>query len=184
MDNALAQQQLKLMQAIANGDRRAFEQLYRLTSPHLFAVALRMLHHRAWAEEILHDCFVTVWSKAETYNAALSSPMTWLTHIVRNRCIDWLRSGQTRAAAREESYSEESLLSENNEQNNWYDDAQAARLRHCLEHLSQEQRQSITLAYYQGMSHSDIADWLQQPVGSVKSWIRRAMDHLRECVGL
>lgn len=90
MDNALAEQQLKLMQAIANGDRRAFEQLYRLTSPHLFAVALRMLRHRAWAEEILHDCFVTVWSKAETYNAALSSPMTWLTHIVRNRCIDWL----------------------------------------------------------------------------------------------
>ena len=184
MDNALAEQQLKLMQAVANGDRRAFEQLYRLTSPHLFAVALRMLHHRAWAEEILHDCFVTVWSKAETYNAALSSPMTWLTHIVRNRCIDWLRSGQTRAAAREESYSEESLLSENDEQNNWHDDAQAARLRHCLEHLSHEQRQSITLAYYQGMSHSDIADWLQQPVGSVKSWIRRAMDHLRECVGL
>jgi RNA polymerase sigma-70 factor (ECF subfamily) len=137
MDNALAEQQLKLMQAVANGDRRAFEQLYRLTSPHLFAVALRMLRHRAWAEEILHDCFVTVWSKAETYNAALSSPMTWLTHIVRNRCIDWLRSGQTRAAAREESYSEESLLSENDEQNNWHDDAQAARLRHCLEHLSQ-----------------------------------------------
>ena len=184
MDNALAEQQLKLMQAVANGDRRAFEQLYRLTSPHLFAVALRMLRHRAWAEEILHDCFVTVWRKADTYNAALSSPMTWLTHIVRNRCVDWLRSGQTRAAAREESYSEESLLSENDEQNNWYDDAQAARLRHCLDHLSQEQRQSITLAYYQGMSHSDIADWLQQPVGSVKSWIRRAMDHLRECVGL
>lgn len=100
MDNALAEQQLKLMQAVANGDRRAFEQLYRLTSPHLFAVALRMLRHRAWAEEILHDCFVTVWSKADTYNAALSSPMTWLTHIVRNRCIDWLRSGQTRARPR------------------------------------------------------------------------------------
>ena len=98
MDNALAEQQQKLMQAVAKGDRRAFEQLYRLTSPHLFAVALRMLRDRAWAEEILHDCFLTVWSKAETYNAALSSPMTWLTHIVRNRCIDWLRCGQTRAA--------------------------------------------------------------------------------------
>lgn len=78
MDNALAEQQQKLMQAVAKGDRRAFEQLYRLTSPHLFAVALRMLRDRAWAEEILHDCFLTVWSKAETYNAALSSPMTGL----------------------------------------------------------------------------------------------------------
>lgn len=89
-----------------------------------------------------------------------------------------LRSGQTWAAAREESYSKRVCWSESDEQNNWHDDAQAARLRHCLDHLSHEQRQSITLAYYQGMSHSDIADWLQQPVGSVKSWIRRAMDHL------
>ncbi len=72
----------------------------------------------------------------------------------------------------------------NEERNGWYDDAEADRLRHCLEHLSAEQRQSITIAYYQGMFHSDITQWIQHPVGSVKSWIRRAMDHLRECVGL
>ncbi|MCI1900634.1 MAG: sigma-70 family RNA polymerase sigma factor [Enterobacter sp.] len=184
MDNALAEQHTLLMQAVATGDRRAFEQLYRLTSPHLFAVALRMLRHRAWAEEVLHDCFITVWSKAETYNDALSSPMTWLTHIVRNRCIDWLRSGQARATHVEEEYTDQLVIADSDEPNGWYDESQAERLRHCLGHLSNDQRQSISLAYYQGMSHGDIADWLQQPVGSVKSWIRRAMDHLRECVGL
>lgn len=184
MDNALTEQQISLMQAVAKGDRRAFEQLYRLTSPHLFAVALRMLRQRHWAEEVLHDCFLTVWSKADTYNATLSSPMTWLTHIVRNRCIDWLRSGQARNARHEEEYVDELLVQEHDEQNNGHDHDQAERLRHCLAHLSSDQRQSIALAYYQGMSHSDIADWLKQPVGSVKSWIRRAMEHLRECIGL
>lgn len=184
MDNALAEQHLRLMQAVATGDRRAFEQLYRLTSPHLFAVALRMLRQRAWAEEVLHDCFITVWSKADAYDPTLSAPMTWLTHIVRNRCIDWLRGGQARAASREEEYSDLLEVADGDDRNNWHDEDQAERLRHCLGHLSHDQRQSITLAYYQGMSHSDIADWLKQPVGSVKSWIRRAMEHLRECIGL
>lgn len=184
MDNALAEQHLRLMQAVATGDRHAFEQLYRLTSPHLFAVALRMLRQHAWAEEVLHDCFITVWSKADAYDPALSSPMTWLTHIVRNRCIDWLRGGQARAASREEEYTDLLQVADGDDRNNWHDEDQAERLRHCLGHLSHDQRQSITLAYYQGMSHSDIADWLKQPVGSVKSWIRRAMEHLRECIGL
>jgi len=179
MDKVQAVEQVKLMKAVVDGDRRAFEHLYRLTSPHLFAIALRMLQHRPWAEEVLHDCYITIWSKAETYNAELSSPLTWMTHIVRNRCIDWLRSGQARMASSEEAHNDE-----HDELHNRQDDAQAARLQRCLGNLSSEQRQSITLAYYQGMSHSDIAHWLQQPVGSVKSWIRRAMAHLRECVGL
>ena len=84
----------------------------------------------------------------------------------------------------EEEYTDQLVIADSDEPNGWYDESQAERLRHCLGHLSNDQRQSISLAYYQGMSHGDIADWLQQPVGSVKSWIRRAMDHLRECVGL
>ncbi|WP_058973566.1 RNA polymerase sigma factor [Type-D symbiont of Plautia stali] len=184
MDKDLAEQQVKLMRAIAQGDRRAFEQLYRLTSPHLFAIALRTLRQRAWAEEVLHDCFLTVWNRAGTYDATLSAPVTWMTQIVRNRCIDWLRSGQAREARESQEYDDQHFAEEGSESEAQIEDAQAARLRHCLQHLSSEQRQSVTLAYYQGMSHSDIAAWLQQPVGSVKSWIRRAMEHLRECVGL
>ncbi len=184
MDKVLAEQQVKLMRAIAQGDRHAFEQLYRLASPHLFAIALRTLRQRSWAEEVLHDCFITIWHRADSFDAALSAPMTWMTHIVRNRCIDWLRSGQAREAGKSEEFNDQLIADEGDESQDQLDASQAVRLRHCLQHLSSEQRQSVTLAYYQGMSHSDIAAWLQQPVGSVKSWIRRAMEHLRECVGL
>lgn len=183
MDNRLTEQLVRLLQAVAQRDRSAFEQLYRLTSPHLFALTLRMLRQQGWAEEVLHDCYLTIWNRAESYEAALSAPMTWMTHIVRNRCIDGLRSGQARMVLNTEAFDDQLLLEED-DHNNWHDPAQADRLRHCIGHLSSEQQQSITLAYYQGMSHSDIAAWLQQPVGSVKSWIRRALEHLRECVGL
>jgi len=103
MDNRLAERLDNLLPAIAKGDRRAFEQLYRLTSPHLFALALRMLRQQGWAEEVLHDCYLTIWNRAASYDAALSAPMTWMTHIVRNRCIDGLRSGQARLTRRQKS---------------------------------------------------------------------------------
>lgn len=184
MDATQVEQQKILLKAVANGDRLAFEQLYRLTSPHLFAIALRMLRQRSWAEEVMHDCFITVWNSATSFNSTLSSPMTWMTHIVRNRCIDWLRSGYVRQLNSEEEYVEDRFISADAEPSNEHDDERVERLHHCLKHLSNEQRQSISLAYYRGMSHTDIADWLHQPVGSVKSWIRRGMEHLRECVGL
>lgn len=184
MDASQAAQLTTLLKAVATGDRLAFEQLYRLSSPHLFAVALRMLRHRAWAEEVLHDSFIALWHHAASYNDALSSPMTWMTHIVRNRCIDWLRNGAVRQSLAEETFRDDEAELLPTPHAFAADDKQAAKLHHCLKHLSSEQRQSITLAYFQGLSHSDIASWLQQPVGSVKSWIRRGLDHLRECVGL
>lgn len=184
MDQLLKEHQITLMQAVAKSDRRAFETLYRLTSPHLFAIALRMLHNPSWAEEVLHDCFLTVWNSAGEYDTGRSSPMTWFTHIVRNRCIDGLRSRQGRNANREEEYNDQihQTLVEQPLEN--AEDRQAQKLRECLGHLSTEQRQSVVLAYYQGMSHNDIAEWLQQPQGTVKSWIRRALAHLKDCVGL
>ncbi len=183
MDASQAEQQIALIQAVAKSDRLAFEQLYRLTSPHLFAVALRMLRQRAWAEEILHECYITIWHNAASFNSALSSPLTWMTHIVRNRCIDWLRSGYARQFHADEAWLDDLSSTPGDVSLDEQHDRQVARLHHCLQHLSSEQRQSIALAYYQGLSHSDIAGWLQQPVGSVKSWIRRGLDHLRECVG-
>ncbi len=184
MDASQAEQQIALIQAVAKRDRLAFEQLYRLTSPHLFAVALRMLRQRAWAEEILHECYITIWHNAASFNSALSSPLTWMTHIVRNRCIDWLRSGYARQFNTDETWLDEHSSALDDTRIDEQCDPQVARLHQCMKHLSSEQRQSIALAYYQGLSHADIAGWLQQPVGSVKSWIRRGMEHLRECVGL
>jgi len=184
MDATQAEQLNQLIKAVVNGDRLAFERLYRLTSPYLFAVALRTLRNRALAEDVLHECFITIWNHASTFNHALSSPMTWMTHIVRNRCIDCLRSGAARPVACDEAPGDEWDNLSAGPQGDARDDDRAERLHRCLKNLSSEQRQTISLAYYQGMSHSDIADWLQQPLGSVKSWIRRGLAHLRECVGL
>jgi RNA polymerase sigma factor (sigma-70 family) len=179
MDSSQPELLNTLIKAVVNGDRLAFERLYRLTSPHLFAVALRTLGNRAWAEDVLQECFITVWNNAASFNSALSSPLTWMTHIVRNRAIDRLRSGALRQGRAEEPVSDDLASPTPGAES----EDRADRLDRCLKHLSSEQRQSISLAYYQGMSHSDIADWLQQPVGSVKSWIRRGLAHLRECVG-
>ncbi|WAS99753.1 sigma-70 family RNA polymerase sigma factor [Rouxiella chamberiensis] len=173
-----------LMQAVAAGDRQAFEQLYRLTSPRLFAVALRMLRRHAWAEEVLHDCYLTVWNRAASYNAALSSPMTWLTHIVRNRAIDWLRGADNQHLALEEEMQDALVEEYSQPLLHLEQDGEAKKLAECLGHLPPEQRQSLVLAYYQGLSHSEVSDHLQQPLGTIKSWIRRALDHLKSCVGL
>lgn len=173
-----------LMHAMAGGDRQAFEKLYRLTSPRLFAVALRMLRRHAWAEEVLHDSFITAWNRAASYNGALSSPMTWLTHIVRNRAIDWMRGSDNQLDELDDGL-QQSLSGDSDEPlRHLQHNAEAKVLADCMAHLPSEQRQSLVLAYYQGLSHGEVSDHLQQPLGTIKSWIRRALEHLKSCVGL
>lgn len=176
--------QRELMSAMAVGDRQAFEKLYRLTSPRLFAVALRMLRRHAWAEEVLHDSYITAWNRAGSYNPALSSPMTWLTHIVRNRAIDWMRGSDNRTYELDESVADRYVEESDEPLRRLQQDSDAKILANCLAHLPAEQRQSLILAYYQGLSHSEVSSHLQQPLGTIKSWIRRALDHLKSCVGL
>ncbi|MBU9847022.1 sigma-70 family RNA polymerase sigma factor [Rahnella ecdela] len=176
--------QRELMSAMAVGDRQAFEQLYRLTSPRLFAVALRMLRRHAWAEEVLHDSYITAWNRAGSYNPALSSPMTWLTHIVRNRAIDWMRGSDNQLDELDDNMGENNASDHDEPLQRLQQDSDAKILAECLSHLPAEQRQSLTLAYYQGLSHGEVSSHLQQPLGTIKSWIRRALDHLKSCVGL
>lgn len=173
-----------LMHAMAGGDRQAFETLYKLTSPRLFAVALRMLRRHAWAEEVLHDSFITAWNRASSYNTALSSPMTWLTHIVRNRAIDWMRGSDNQLAELDDSLQEQLSGEDDEPLRRLQQDGDAKVLADCMAHLPAEQRQSLVLAYYQGLSHGEVSDHLQQPLGTIKSWIRRALEHLKSCVGL
>lgn len=176
--------QRELMSAMAVGDRQAFEQLYRLTSPRLFAVALRMLRRHAWAEEVLHDSYITAWNRAASYNPALSSPMTWLTHIVRNRAIDWMRGRDNQTDELDDSVADRYVEQSDEPLQRLQQDSDAKILANCLAHLPAEQRQSLILAYYQGLSHGEVSSHLQQPLGTIKSWIRCALEHLKSCVGL
>lgn len=181
MTDDVTDSQILLMKAIAAGDKRAFEATYHRYSPYLFAIALRMLRRRDWAEEVLHDSFLTVWQRAGSFDPALSAPKTWLTNIVRNRAIDYLRLQDNRVEELEE---DDTLFDVDHSPTELPSGSESRRLADCMTQLSSEQRQSITLAYYQGLSHSEIALHLEQPAGTIKSWIRRALTQLKDCVGI
>ncbi len=173
--------QVLLIKAVAAGDKRAFEALYRSYSPYLFAIALRLLHRRGWAEDVLHDSFLTLWQRADTFDPTQSAPKTWLTNIVRHRAIDYLRLHDNRVMELDD---EDDSTADESENESPPTTTESRRLLTCMESLPAEQRQSIVLAYHHGLSHSEIALHLQQPAGTVKSWIRRALLHLKGCLGI
>jgi len=175
-----------LLSRTGRGDEAAFAALYRCTSAKLFGVAVRTLGRRDWAEEVLQDCFVKIWQHAAEYGADRSQPLTWLTSIVRNRCIDWLRRPREEALPEDE---EGLPLVELTDERpgplmQLLDTEDAAWLARCLEKLAARERQSIALAFFYGLSHSELSAQLAQPLGTVKTWIRRGLDRLKECLAL
>ncbi len=176
------------------GDRRAFAQLYERTSAHLFGVVLRVQRDRAVAEDLLQEVYVSVWKAAASFDAARSQPLTWLTSIARNRAIDSLRRAQ--AQPRLESSTPDHDGGDGDAPDTAEQQAddgpgplellgrasEARALTQCLEHLSAPQRQSVALAFFDGLSHAEVAEQLRQPLGTVKSWVRRALLGLKACL--
>jgi RNA polymerase sigma-70 factor (ECF subfamily) len=155
-------------------------------------VILRIQRDRALAEDLLQEVFVNVWRAARGFDVARAQPMTWLMSIARNRAIDSLRRQKTEPATvsshgHDDDGQDGSLLEALPS-----DDAgplellqSAAQMRavsRCIDVLSAEQQQCVALAYYQGLSHSEVAQHLAQPLGTVKSWVRRALLALRDCL--
>ena len=184
----------RLLARAGLGDRAAFATLYERTSSHLLAVVLRINRDRAQAEDILQEVYVKVWRAASSFDAAQSQPLTWLTSIARNRAIDSLRRLQTQPQMRAGAPSSDSRDSEDEDvYDTVADDApgpldllsratDARALGECMDKLSALQRQSVALAFYQGLSHAEVAEQLRQPLGTVKSWVRRALLALKGCL--
>jgi RNA polymerase sigma-70 factor (ECF subfamily) len=172
------------------GDRAAFGRLYESTSGHLFAVVLRIQRDRALAEDLLQEIYVSIWKAAAGFDAARSQPLTWLTSIARNRAIDSLRRQATQPqlqsstpADDEQPDAAEAHADEGPGPLELLARAGDAReLTSCLQHLSAPQRQSVAMAFFDGLSHAEIAEHLRQPLGTVKSWVRRALNTLRGCL--
>jgi RNA polymerase sigma-70 factor, ECF subfamily len=171
----------RLLGRTALGDRAAFAQLYAASRSKLFAVSLRIVRDRSLAEEVLQDSFVSIWKHAAGYARAKSAPMTWMAAVVRNRSLDVLRR------TREEPDADGSLAA------NLVDESaapardveareRAHSLHDCLDELDAEQRQSIALAFFHGLSHSELAGHLGRPLGTVKTHIRRGLLKLRDCL--
>jgi RNA polymerase sigma-70 factor (ECF subfamily) len=173
-----------LLAACAQRDRAAFSRLYQSTSAKLYGVAVRILRREDWAEEVLQECYVSIWTHAPEYRPALAAPMTWMTSIVRNRCLDWLRRPRAEVAD-EDGALVESAESDNPGPLAELERAKDARaLARCLQGLEAKQRQAIALAFYDGLSHSELASHLREPLGTVKTWVRRGLLRLKSCLEL
>ncbi len=188
MDPAQNQLLAGLLEACARHDEAAFSRLYQGTSSKLFGVALRILRREDWAEEVLQDCYVNIWNHAGSYQAGLSAPMTWMTSIVRNRCLDWLRRPRLEVALeRPDDDGEDPLEKVASEDRGPLEElarsADAKALGECLRKLEPKQRQAIVLAFYEGLSHSELASHMREPLGTVKTWVRRGLERLKGCLG-
>jgi RNA polymerase sigma-70 factor (ECF subfamily) len=173
------------------GRQRASEQalreLYDLTSTKLYGLAVKVAGNRQWAEDVLQEAFLTIWRSAGDYRATLSPPLAWMGMIVRSRALDFLRR---RTSERADAVQEiDEVVSETvaGDSPDPIDTAQASEqawaLHECLRKLESRQREVLALAYLRDLSHSELAEQLKLPLGTVKTWIRRGLEQLRGCMG-
>jgi RNA polymerase sigma-70 factor (ECF subfamily) len=169
--------QAELLGRAALGDRDAFRRFYDATAGQIFALGLRMLGDRARAEDLLQDVYLRAWYRAVDYHPGKGEPLAWLVTIARNRAIDMGRG------ANEKNLPLDSVPEEDrsNSQGVASDD-ESLRLHRCISQLDAAQRQSIFCAFFHGLSHSEIARRFSEPVGTVKTRIRRGLASLKQCL--
>ncbi|MBL0917939.1 MAG: sigma-70 family RNA polymerase sigma factor [Hydrogenophaga sp.] len=179
-------QLMTLIDRVAQRDEAALKALYDLTARKLYGLALRVVGNAERAEDVLQESFLQIWRNAPDYRASLSPPMAWLALIVRSRSLDSLRR---RAAERSHLTQELDDTLADTLQGDTPDpmdtslaSQQAWALHQCLQQLEHKQREVISLAYLRDLSHGELAGQLRLPLGTVKTWIRRGLERLRECM--
>lgn len=171
------------LRAAAGGDRDALRNVFDRTSGKLMAICLRILNDRDEAEDVLQEVYVSVWTRAASFDPARASPVTWLATIARNRAIDRLRSRRSRGLA---APVEEALELADDRPDAFAAAAEredGERIHHCLGTLEPRTQKLIRIAFFEGLSHSELATRLGEPLGTVKSWIRRGLQSLKKCLG-
>lgn len=172
----------KLLTRCQQQEPKALKALYKATSSHLFAVLLRILRNTSHAEDCLQQVYLKIWNSAGQYNPEIARPMTWMNTIARNQALDWLR----RHKNDQFNDSDEVLVQQADHTSQtdhlaqqWQDSDHVHR---CLKELKEAQRQCIELAYFEGYSHQELSERLDQPLGTVKTWIRRGLERLKTCL--
>ena len=172
-----------LIAAIAEGDEAAFERLYVATRAKLFGVVVRILRRPDLAEEVIQEIYVKIWKSAGQFNPALASPITWMTSIARNRAIDVVRkrselSLEDAPAAMEVAADSPDPLARREMTE------ELKRLLECIGRLEPDRQKLVLLAYYNGWSREQLATKFEAPVNTVKTWLRRSLLDIRECLGV
>ena len=173
----------ELLKLCAKGNEQAFNSLYQQTSGKLFAVSLKIMQTRQAAEEVLQEGYIKIWDKAGTFDSGKAKAMTWMTTIVRNQCLDVLRSYKSRPVEVEAEYEGlEFAIQESGPADMTDISIETRQLLDCLKDLKEQQKQAVLMAYYYGQTHEEISSAMESPLGTVKAWIRRGVERLRKCL--
>jgi len=179
------QEEINLIQRVSAGDRGAFEKLYERFSGVLYATAFKVLNEAEAAADVLQDVFIQIWDKAAMYDPERGKPLTWAVTLTRNKAIDRLRSAQRRQRLNDEVEKEAEIFEQFNDQESMGDVDLGERsqiVRQAVLKLSKDQRQAIEMAFFSGLTQAEIAERLDQPLGTVKARIRRGMMKLRDLI--
>jgi len=176
------QRLVEALVATGEENRAAFRTLYQLTSAKLFGVCLRICGDRQAAEDVLSDVYMTVWKRAGAYEPGRASPISWLATIARNRAIDWRRSARRVPSAPLDEAPDIADVTPSSVERMLLDEREA-QLYLCLEELQQRQRTAIRTAFFDGLTYAELAARQGVPLGTMKSWVRRGLLRLRECLG-
>ena len=182
----LEEEELKtLLRRIAERDSAAYQAFHAAHAGLLYHTIYRVLNDHEDAQDVLQEVSMQIWLKAELYEPAKGKPLTWVTTMARNRAIDRLRAKKRRYRLNdtfEERLEKEERLAENKGLENLAKEEISTSIHEAVQHLNQEQREAIELTYFQGMTQTEAADKLQQPLGTIKARIRRGIQKLRSLV--
>lgn len=177
MDNSEIE---RLIASIALSDRKAFDRLYAQAAPKLFGVVMRILKDRAQAEDALQEVFIKVWQRAASYRSTSQSPMAWLVAIARNHAIDVIRAGK---GPHEDIEDQQALQSpEPDPERIALASGERSRIEACLEQLDANRAEAVVSAYVEGYSYQELADRYAVPINTMRTWLRRSLISLRECL--
>lgn len=176
-----------LLHETGRGDAHAFRLLYDAVSPRLMAVAYRLLNDRQQAEDVVQETMIAAWRSGTAYDSRRSQAATWLIAITRYRALDLIRKhGRQREILRDGQHDVRRVLGHEKPQpeSDPVAPEMADRLRYCFGEISRDQAGCIQLAYTEGLTLREIAEKLERPISTIKSWMRRGLQKLRECVEL
>lgn len=170
-----------LIVACGRGDRAALQAIYRREAGAMIGVATRIVKRRELAEEVVQEAFVAIWRNASRFDPSIGSGRAWLFQIVRNRALNMLRDTSRELPTEEDALN--AAVDAGADYENAYERlANNSALKRCLEELEPRRRQGVLLAFVEGFSHGEIAATLKVPLGTTKSWLRRSLIALRECM--